>query len=191
MITIGVLALQGAVSEHRHLLQQNGVRTLEIKKAEQLEEVDGLIIPGGESTTMLKLIKQYQFLEPLKMFKKPVFGTCAGLILMAKKVNGITDQHLSYIDMDVERNAFGRQRESFEANLDVKDIGSNIHAVFIRAPLVKMVAPNVKVLAEIDGEIVAVQQEQYMACSFHPELTNDDRFHQAFIQIIASRKMNV
>lgn len=191
MIKIGVLALQGAVREHVQSLQSPGVEVVVIKKVEQLGEIDGLVLPGGESTTMRRLIDKYHFFEPLKIFAqsgKPVFGTCAGLILMANRLVGQETGHLEIIDMLVERNAFGRQRESFEAELMVKGIAEDITAVFIRAPLIKEVGEGVEVLSKFNGEIVAVRQEQFLACSFHPELTDDSRFHQYFVDIVRDSK---
>ncbi len=191
MVKIGVLALQGAVREHVNSLQASGVEVVVVKKLEQLNDLDGLVLPGGESTTMRKLIDKYGFFEPLKDFAKagkPMFGTCAGLILMAKKLVGQQEGHLEVIDMEVERNAFGRQRESFEAELMVKGIAEDINAVFIRAPLIKSVGENVEILSKYNGEIVAVRQEQFLACSFHPELTNDARFHQYFVDMVTETK---
>ncbi|MCD8500491.1 MAG: pyridoxal 5'-phosphate synthase glutaminase subunit PdxT [Bacillaceae bacterium] len=191
MIKIGVLALQGAVREHVQSLQSPGVEVVVIKKVEQLGEIDGLVLPGGESTTMRRLIDKYHFFEPLKIFAqsgKPVFGTCAGLILMANRLVGQETGHLEIIDMLVERNAFGRQRESFEAELMVKGIAEDITAVFIRAPLIKEVGEGVEVLSKFNGEIVAVRQEQFLACSFHPELTDDARFHQYFVDMVRDSK---
>ncbi|MFP7287744.1 pyridoxal 5'-phosphate synthase glutaminase subunit PdxT [Shouchella clausii] len=189
---IGVLALQGAVSEHIRLLTNSGAEAIEIKRADQLAEVDGLILPGGESTTMRKLIDKYRFFEPLRAFGeagKPILGTCAGLILMAKTLSSEQDGHLGFIDMAVERNAFGRQRDSFEATLDVKGVAEKLTAVFIRAPLVKEVGPDVDILSEYNGEIVAVKQGPFLACSFHPELTDDARLHQAFIKMVEERPL--
>lgn len=195
MVKIGVLALQGAVREHVNSLQSPGVEVIIVKKVEQLAEIDGLVLPGGESTTMRRLIDKYHFFEPLKSFAKqgkPMFGTCAGLILMAKKLYGQDEGHLEIIDMEVERNAFGRQRESFEAELMVKGIADDIMAVFIRAPLIKNVGENVEILSKYKGEIVAVRQNQFLACSFHPELTADTRFHQYFVEIVKeTKKINV
>lgn len=191
MIKIGVLALQGAVREHVQALQASGVEVIAVKKLEQLNELDGLVIPGGESTTMRRLIDKYHFFEPLKQFaksEKPMFGTCAGLILMAKELVGQKEGHLEIIDMKVERNAFGRQRESFEAELMVKGIADDLLAVFIRAPLIKEVGENVEVLSKYKGEIVAVKQNQFLACSFHPELTDDYRFHQYFVELVKETK---
>ncbi|SDC46965.1 pyridoxal 5'-phosphate synthase glutaminase subunit PdxT [Shouchella lonarensis] len=186
MVTIGVLALQGAVKEHIRMIEVSGACAVEVKRPEQLADVDGLILPGGESTTMRKLIDKYSFFEPLVQFGaagKPVFGTCAGMILMARELTEQKDGHLGYMDMTVERNAFGRQRESFEADVSVKGIANDVRAVFIRAPLVKRVGDDVEVLAMFNEEMVAVRQGSFLACSFHPELTNDHRLHQFFIDM--------
>jgi pyridoxal 5'-phosphate synthase pdxT subunit len=191
MVKIGVLALQGAVREHINSLQSPDVEVVVVKKVEQLNDLDGLVLPGGESTTMRRLIDKYDFFEPLKDFAKagkPMFGTCAGLILMAKQLVGQSEGHLEIIDMEVERNAFGRQRESFEAELMVKGIAEDIMAVFIRAPLIKSVGEDVEILSKYNGEIVAVKQNQFLACSFHPELTRDARFHQYFVTIVKETK---
>lgn len=191
MVKIGVLALQGAVREHINSLQSPEVEVVVVKKVEQLNDLDGLVLPGGESTTMRRLIDKYDFFEPLKDFAKagkPMFGTCAGLILMAKQLVGQSEGHLEIIDMEVERNAFGRQRESFEAELMVKGIAEDIMAVFIRAPLIKSVGEDVEILSKYNGEIVAVKQNQFLACSFHPELTMDARFHQYFVTIVKETK---
>jgi pyridoxal 5'-phosphate synthase pdxT subunit len=191
MVKIGVLALQGAVREHINSLQSPDVEVVVVKKVEQLNDLDGLVLPGGESTTMRRLIDKYDFFEPLKDFAKagkPMFGTCAGLILMAKQLVGQSEGHLEIIDMEVERNAFGRQRESFEAELMVKGIAEDIMAVFIRAPLIKSVGEDVEILSKYNGEIVAVKQNQFLACSFHPELTTDARFHQYFVTIVKETK---
>ncbi|WNF37131.1 pyridoxal 5'-phosphate synthase glutaminase subunit PdxT [Bacillaceae bacterium IKA-2] len=191
MIKIGVLALQGAVREHINSLQAPGVEVVIVKKVEQLEYLDGLVLPGGESTAMRRLIDKYHFFDPLKEFSKagkPMFGTCAGLILMAKKLVGEDAGHLDIIDMEVERNAFGRQRESFEAELMVNGIGDDIMALFIRAPLIKRVGSDVEIISKYNGEIVAVRQNQFLACSFHPELTKDTRFHQYFVDIVKETK---
>lgn len=194
MIKIGVLALQGAVREHIKSLQSPGVEVVTVKKVEQLDEIDGLVLPGGESTTMRRLIDKYHFFEPLRIFSKtgkPLLGTCAGLILMAKKLVGQEEGHLEIIDMTVERNAFGRQRESFEAELVVKGVAEDIMAVFIRAPLIKEVGDHVEILSTFNGEIVAVRQNQFLACSFHPELTDDSRFHQYFVEMVKNTKTKV
>ncbi|MBM7837302.1 5'-phosphate synthase pdxT subunit [Alkalihalobacillus xiaoxiensis] len=187
MTTIGVLALQGAVSEHIRFIEESGAKAIPIKRPVQLAEIDGLIIPGGESTAMRRLIDKYHFLEPLRQFgqaQKPVFGTCAGLILMAKSLTDREEGHLGFIDMVVERNAFGRQRESFEVGLDVNGIANKVNAVFIRAPLVKEIGQGVTVLSEYNGEMVAVQQGPFLACSFHPELSDDNSLHQYFLRMV-------
>lgn len=191
MVKIGVLALQGAVREHVQSLAAPDVEVIVVKKVEQLQDLDGLVLPGGESTTMRRLIDKYSFFEPLKAFAKagkPIFGTCAGLILMAKRLVGQNEGHLEIIDMEVERNAFGRQRESFEAELMVTGVAEDIMAVFIRAPLIKSVGEDVEILSKYNGEIVAVRQNQFLACSFHPELTSDSRFHQFFVEIVKDTK---
>jgi 5'-phosphate synthase pdxT subunit len=189
MINIGVLALQGAVREHVKALQASDVTITIVKKKEQLDMIDGLVFPGGESTTMRRLINLYGFYEPLKAFAKigkPIFGTCAGAILMATEIVGQTEPHLSVMNMTVERNAFGRQRESFEASLKMKQVGENVEAIFIRAPIITRVGPEVDVLATFDGDIVAAKQGPFMACSFHPELTEDNRMHQHFVEMVRS-----
>lgn len=191
MLKIGVLALQGAVREHVKCLQADDVEVVTVKKVEQLQDLDGLVFPGGESTTMRKLIDKYGFFEPLKQFGesgKPIFGTCAGLILMAKSIVGQDSGHLGLMDMTVQRNAFGRQRESFETDLIVSGVGDDIRAIFIRAPLIVEVGENVEILSKYGGEIVAAKQDHYLACSFHPELTDDHRFHQYFIEMVRKSK---
>lgn len=191
MVKIGVLALQGAVREHVHSLQAPDCEVTLVKRVEQLNDLDGLVFPGGESTTMRRLVDKYQFQKPLQEFAasgKPIFGTCAGLILMAKDIVGEPEGHLQLMDMEVERNAFGRQRESFETTLSVKGIGDNVEAVFIRAPLIKNVGDQVDILSEFDGEIVVARQHHLLACSYHPELTDDRRFHQYFVQMVRESK---
>jgi pyridoxal 5'-phosphate synthase pdxT subunit len=192
MVKVGVLALQGAVREHVTCLQAPDVEVIVVKKIEQLSELDGLVLPGGESTTMRRLIDKYEFLEPLTAFAasgKPVFGTCAGLILMSKDIVGQNEGHLSLMNMTVERNAFGRQRESFEADLMVTDVGDDVRAVFIRAPLIKEVGENVEIISKFNDEIVAAREGRFLACSFHPELTDDHRFHQYFVKMVAQAKL--
>ncbi|WP_096202869.1 pyridoxal 5'-phosphate synthase glutaminase subunit PdxT [Bacillus sp. FJAT-45350] len=193
MVKIGVLALQGAVQEHVKCLQAPETEIVVVKKVEQLDELDGLVLPGGESTTMRRLIDKYGFFEPLKQFAadgKPVFGTCAGLILMAKHLVGQDNGHLELIDMTVQRNAFGRQRESFECDLIVEGVGEDIRAVFIRAPLIVEVGEDVQILSKFKDEIVVARQGQFLACSFHPELTDDHRFHQFFVSMVKESKKN-
>ncbi|OEH91931.1 pyridoxal 5'-phosphate synthase glutaminase subunit PdxT [Bacillus solimangrovi] len=191
MVKVGVLALQGAVREHIRALEASGAEAIIVKRVDQLEQLDGLIIPGGESTTMRRLIDKYDFLEPLKEFGKsgkPMFGTCAGLILLAGRIKDREDAHLGLIDMYVERNAFGRQRESFEAELMIKDVADDFDAVFIRAPLVLEVGEDVEVLSKFGERIVAVRQGPYLACSFHPELTNDHRVTSYFVRMVEESK---
>ncbi|MBA4541950.1 MULTISPECIES: pyridoxal 5'-phosphate synthase glutaminase subunit PdxT [Thermoactinomyces] len=184
---IGVLALQGAVREHVRLLEQAGAEAVAVKRVEQLSDLDGLVIPGGESTTISKLMNEYQMTEPIRqMYQsgKPIFGTCAGMILIASRIEGRDEPHLGLMDITVKRNAFGRQRESFEASLDVKGIGDQFQAVFIRAPYIEEVGPGVEILAEVDGKIVAARQGHLLAAAFHPELTDDVRFHAYFIEMV-------
>jgi 5'-phosphate synthase pdxT subunit len=188
---IGVLALQGAVSEHIRMIELAGAEGVIVKKTNQLEDIDGIILPGGESTTIGKLMREYGFIDALRAFSgqgKPIFGTCAGLIVMAKEIAGGEQAHLQLMDMVVQRNAFGRQRESFETELDVKGIDEKIRAVFIRAPLIKEVGPDVDVLSVHNGEIVAARQGHLLAVSFHPELTDDYRLHQYFLDMVRESK---
>jgi 5'-phosphate synthase pdxT subunit len=184
---IGVLALQGAVAEHIRMLSLAGAEGIAIKTIEQLDEIDGIIIPGGESTTIGKLMRTYGFIEALQQFsddKKPIFGTCAGLILIAKEISGQDQAHLQLMDMKVARNAFGRQRESFETDLAIAGIADDVRAVFIRAPLIEEVGSDVDILAEYEGQIVAAQQGHLLAASYHPELTDDYRMHAYFINMV-------
>ncbi|SFF35317.1 5'-phosphate synthase pdxT subunit [Paenibacillus catalpae] len=184
---IGVLALQGAVAEHIRSLEAAGAEAVAVKRMEELAELDGIVIPGGESTTIGKLIRKYGFLEALQDFSKqgkPLFGTCAGLIILADKIDGQDDAHLKLMDMVVARNAFGRQRESFETDLPIKGINEPIRAVFIRAPLIKEVGSSVDVLSVYNDEIVAARQGHLLACSFHPELTDDFRLHAYFVDMV-------
>ncbi|MCM3541289.1 pyridoxal 5'-phosphate synthase glutaminase subunit PdxT [Priestia endophytica] len=187
MTTIGILALQGAVREHAKAFERAGAEVVLVKKVEQLESIDGLVLPGGESTTMRRLIDKYGFMEPLKAFaaqKKPMFGTCAGLILLASDLVGYSEPHLGVMDIKVERNSFGRQRESFEAALSIKDVGEDFIGVFIRAPHIVEVGQDVEVLAMHGDRIVAAQQGSFLGCSFHPELTDDYRLAQHFVQMV-------
>ncbi|MFU1796964.1 pyridoxal 5'-phosphate synthase glutaminase subunit PdxT [Paenibacillus azoreducens] len=184
---IGVLALQGAVAEHIRSIELAGAEGVAIKKKEELQDIQGLIIPGGESTTIGKLMRKYDFIDAIRQFAaagKPVFGTCAGLIVLAKTIEGKEEAHLGLMDMNVVRNAFGRQRESFETDLDIKGIDEPIRAVFIRAPLIRSVGDQVDVLSSYNGEIVAARQGHLLASSFHPELTDDYRFHQYFVDMV-------
>ncbi|MGO4180772.1 pyridoxal 5'-phosphate synthase glutaminase subunit PdxT [Paenibacillus sp. TAF43_2] len=184
---IGVLALQGAVAEHIRSLEAAGAEAVAVKRTHQLEELQGLVIPGGESTTIGKLMRNYGFMEAIKDFSeqgKPLFGTCAGLIVLADEIEGQEDAHLRLMDMTVARNAFGRQQESFETDLDVKGIDEPVRAVFIRAPLIKKVGAGVDVLSTYRDEIVTARQGHLLAVSYHPELTDDYRLHAYFVDMV-------
>lgn len=189
---IGVLALQGAVAEHLKSISSAGAEGIAIKQTEQLSEVDGLIIPGGESTTIGKLMRKYGFIEAIREFSeqgKPIFGTCAGLIVLAKDIEGSEEPHLGLMNIAVSRNAFGRQRESFETDLDIKGIEQPVRAVFIRAPLISQVGEGVEVLSEYQDEIVTAREGHLLASSFHPELTDDYRLHQYFVDMVKQQSM--
>ncbi|UOQ95537.1 pyridoxal 5'-phosphate synthase glutaminase subunit PdxT [Halobacillus shinanisalinarum] len=194
MTTIGVLGLQGAFREHVRSVEASGATAVVVKKKGQLEEIDGLIIPGGESTTIRRLIDKYDFLEPIRQFGKqgkPIFGTCAGLILLASEIDGSYDVHLGLMDIRVRRNAFGRQRESFEADLMIEGVAEGYNAVFIRAPYIEGVGEDTTVLSTYDGHIVAAQQDHYLACSFHPELTDDHRITAYFVKMVEESKKSL
>lgn len=190
MLKIGVLALQGAVREHVRAIEASGAEAVAVKHIEELEDLDGLVMPGGESTAMRRLIDKYGFLEPLKEFakNKPVFGTCAGLILMAKRIQGQDTAHLELIDMTVERNAFGRQVDSFEADLMIHGVGEDFTGVFIRAPFIVEVGPEVEILSKHNDRIVAAKHGHFLCAAFHPELTDDYRLHQFFVKMVQSSK---
>jgi len=194
MITVGILGLQGAVREHVNAVEQCGAKAVVVKTVEQLEELDGLILPGGESTTMRRLLDQYHFMEPLKEFAasgKPMFGTCAGLILLAKRIGETEEVHLGLMDITVERNSFGRQRDSFEADIAIAGVADSMTAVFIRAPHIVEAGENVEILAKYNGRIVAAKEGQFLGCSFHPELTDDIRFTQYFIDMCKDGKESI
>ncbi|OIB01635.1 glutamine amidotransferase subunit PdxT [Paenibacillus sp. LC231] len=187
---VGVLALQGAVAEHIRSITLAGAEGVPIKKVEQLDGIDGLIIPGGESTTISKLMRKYDFMDAIRQFSaqgKPIFGTCAGLIVLAERIQGDEEAHLKLMDITVARNAFGRQRESFETDLPVKGIEETVRAVFIRAPLILEVGAGVEVLSTYKDEIVTARQGHLLAASYHPELTDDYRLHQYFVEMVRSR----
>lgn len=185
---VGVLALQGAFREHRQVLESLGCEAVEVRKTSDLEHINGLIIPGGESTTIGKLLQTDGLgdkIKELAVKNFPIFGTCAGMILLSKNIEQSDQYRLGLMDMTVRRNAFGRQIASFETDLDIPALGTDpVRAVFIRAPYVKEVAPNVGILAEYDGKIVFVRQGNMLASAFHPELTSDHRVHQYFLDII-------
>lgn len=192
--TIGVFALQGDVREHLHALQRLGVDAFTVRRPAELERCDGLIVPGGESTTMYKLARTFDLLEPLRRRVKdgmPTFGTCAGMIMLAERIrDGAPGQEtVGGLDVTVRRNAFGRQVDSFETDLAMAGVADPVHAVFIRAPWVEEVGPGVEVLAEVPsgeaaGRIVAVRQGPLMATSFHPEVGDDDRVHGLFVDLV-------
>lgn len=187
-VRVGVLGLQGDFAEHLETLRAIGAEAVDVRRPEQLDDVDALIIPGGESTTIGKLAERYQIIPKLReriAEGMPVWGTCAGAIFLAKDVPGHPHPILSAMDISVERNAFGRQLDSFEADLDVKGMtGEPYHAVFIRAPKITPIARDVETLAALDdGTVVAARQGNLLATSFHPELTRDDRFHRYFLTI--------
>lgn len=192
MVKIGVLGLQGAVREHVKSVEASGAEAVVVKRIEQLEEIDGLILPGGESTTMRRLIDKYDFMEPLRTFAKsgkPMFGTCAGMILLAKTLIGYDEAHIGAMDITVERNAFGRQKDSFEAALSIKGVGEDFVGVFIRAPYVVDIADDVEVLSTHGDRMVAVRQGPFLAASFHPELTDDHRVTAYFVEMVKEAKM--
>ena len=184
MLAVGVLALQGAFREHVAALRRIGARAVEIRQRRHIGGIDALIIPGGESTTIGKLLADWDMLDPLKTRLQsgmPVYGSCAGLILLCKTIEDSDQPRLGVLNAKVRRNAFGRQTDSFEAKLAVPEIGGvPFHAVFIRAPVITEVGPGVRVLAEIDGQAVAVRENNILATSFHPELTRDLRLHRYF-----------
>ncbi|HAT22304.1 MAG: pyridoxal 5'-phosphate synthase glutaminase subunit PdxT [Dehalococcoidia bacterium] len=191
MAPIGVLAIQGDFLEHRNMLDSIGIESVEVRLPEQLENIDGLIIPGGESTTIVQLIDIYEMRQPLveKVRKGlAVWGTCAGMIVIAKHLKDKRPNPLGLMDIEVSRNAFGRQIDSFETNLDINGMdGPPMHAIFIRAPLVTEIGNGVEILAEVDqGKPVAVKQNRILATSFHPELTEDPRMHTMFANIAHS-----
>jgi pyridoxal 5'-phosphate synthase pdxT subunit len=173
---IGVLAVQGNFREHVAMLRRLGADAVEIRKPEQLEGLDGLVIPGGESTTFMRLMRLYGLQEAVRRFDRPVLGTCAVLIVLDR-------EHLGLLDVHVERNAYGRQVASFEADLDLGD-GRPLRGVFIRAPRVERVGDDVEVLAELDGEPVLLRQGRFLVATFHPELTDDTRVHELFLDSV-------
>lgn len=183
---IGVLALQGDFEAHRRVLESAGAESVEVRCAEDLKDIKGLIIPGGESTTMLKLIDEEGLFDELRRFAadRPVFGTCAGAILLATEVTHPQQRSLGLIDMTVERNAYGRQIDSFVAPIDLE--GQKVEAVFIRAPLISRVGQETRVVGTYESAPVLVEQGKLMAATFHPELTADSRIHRRFIQKVLS-----
>ncbi len=187
--TVGVLALQGDFEAHEKALERAGADAVQVRTADQLDGIDGLVIPGGESTTMLKLLNLMDLKEPLRRFanRKPVFGTCAGAILLAKDVRNPQQESFGVVDLTVERNGYGRQIDSRVAQLEPdaefqKRAGAGtVEAVFIRAPIIRRTGPDVRVLAQYDGDPVLVEQGMHLIATFHPELTDDPRVHKLFL----------
>ena len=191
---VGVLALQGDVREHVAMLERAGATAVTVRRPAELDRVDGLVMPGGESTTMSKLARTFELLDPLRERLRgglPGFGTCAGMIMLADRIEGgvVGQETFGGLDVVVRRNAFGRQVDSFEADLDVVGFRDPFHALFIRAPWVEKVGSDVRVVAKVAsghevGRIVAVRQANLLATSFHPEITGDHRFHQLFVDLV-------
>jgi 5'-phosphate synthase pdxT subunit len=176
-LRIGVLAVQGNFREHVAMLRRLGADAVEVRKPEQLAGLDGLVIPGGESTTFMRLMGIYGLDEAIRRFEGPIFGTCAGMIVLDRS-------HLGLVDVAVRRNAFGRQVASFETDLDVAGEDEPVRAVFIRAPWIDEVGPGVEVLAEVDGRPVLAREGRFLVAAFHPELTEDTRLHQRFVDLV-------
>jgi pyridoxal 5'-phosphate synthase pdxT subunit len=189
-IKVGVLALQGAFSKHLEMLNSLGVHAIEVRKSEELQQCHGLIIPGGESTTIMRQINFIKLAVDLEEFakQKPIFGTCAGLILMSKKIVADPMTPFGFLDIEVERNAFGRQADSFQMDVDMQLEGKTqkkFPAVFIRAPKIKACTTKVEILSEYAGEPILVKQGCHLGSTFHPELTNNSSIHEFFIKIIS------
>jgi pyridoxal 5'-phosphate synthase pdxT subunit len=187
-LKIGVLGLQGDVREHARALERAGATPVVVRRPDEVPSVDGVILPGGESTTIGKLLDRFELLEPLRLRARagmPVYGTCAGMILMATEIEGpqAAPHRLGVMDIAVRRNAYGRQVDSFEADLDVAGFDSPLRAAFIRAPVVERVGPTVEVLAALDDRPVLVRQGHLLASSFHPEMTGDERVHELFVDL--------
>jgi 5'-phosphate synthase pdxT subunit len=176
-VKIGVLAVQGNFREHVSMLRRLGAEPVEVRKPEQLDELDGLVIPGGESTAIARLVRLYGLEGAIRAFERPLFGTCAGMILLDRN-------HLGLLDLEVSRNAYGRQVASFEADLELVGEDTPLRGVFIRAPRVAAVGPEVEVLAELDGEPVLMRQGRVLVAAFHPELTGDTRVHERFLDLV-------
>jgi 5'-phosphate synthase pdxT subunit len=177
LVTIGLLSVQGNFREHAAMLRRLGAEVVEVRKPEQLDGLDGLVIPGGESTAIGRLIRLYGLEEAIHRFERPILGTCAGMILLDR-------EHLDRVDIVVDRNAYGRQVASFEADLELGEDGKPLRGVFIRAPRVREVGPDVEVLAELDGEAVLLRQGRIVVAAFHPELTEDTRVHELFLDAV-------
>ncbi|MDI7248142.1 MAG: pyridoxal 5'-phosphate synthase glutaminase subunit PdxT [Bacillota bacterium] len=188
---VGVLALQGDVAEHLSMTGAAGAEAVEVRYSSQIDGLDGLIIPGGESTTVGKLMERFGFLDEIRKHAARglgVFGTCTGLILLAREVENSGQVRLGLMDFEVKRNAFGRQVDSFEADIEIPAIGGPpMRAVFIRAPYILSVGPGVEVLARFEDKIVLARQGRHLACAFHPEVTSDTRLHRYFLDTLAGR----
>ena len=189
---VGVLALQGTFIEHIGILRQLGVEAPPIRLPLELDTLDGLIIPGGESTTMLRLMESFGLIQPIREMARnglPIWGTCAGMALLAKDVSNYETETLGLMDARVGRNAFGSQVDSFEADLEIPPVGEDpFHAVFIRAPIIEEAKPGVEILSRLaDGTIVAIRQNRLLACAFHPEFTDDLRFHSYFLKLVSQK----
>jgi len=185
---VGVLALQGDFEAHEKALARAGAEPVEVRSEGDLQDLDGLVIPGGESSTMLKLLEIENLMEPLRDFgrRRPIFGTCAGAILLATEVVNPPQASLGLMDIGVERNAYGRQLESRIAQLKAEGQDSDLEAVFIRAPIIRRVGEDVKVLARYQGDPVLVEQGRHMVATFHPELTTDSRVHRMFLEKVGT-----
>ena len=178
---IGVLALQGAFREHARVLRGLGAEVVEVRLADEVDGLDGLVIPGGESTTILRLARRYGLDEAITEFDGPILGTCAGMILLGRG-------HLGLADLDVERNAYGRQVRSFEADVRLAGDATPLRGVFIRAPRIRDAGPDVEVLGELDGEPVLVRDGRLLLAAFHPELTDDPRVHELFLELVEEKR---
>jgi len=187
-VRIGVLALQGAVTEHIQMLTALDAEAVPIRLPSELKGLDALVIPGGESTTISRLLTDYQLLQPIRHLATqgfPVFGTCAGLVLLAKRVLNLDREVIGVMNIEVRRNAFGRQVDSFETELNVPVLGNGaFHGIFIRAPIIQKVEAGVEILCQLNGKPAAVRQGKLLGCAFHPELTSDLRFHRYFLNLI-------
>ncbi len=185
---IGVLALQGAVTEHIQMLSALDTKAVAVRLPSELDELDALVIPGGESTTISKLLTEYNLMEPIRELAKkgvPIFGTCAGLVLLAKKVPNLNLEPIGVMDIEVKRNAYGRQVNSFETDLKFPALGNGtFRGIFIRAPIIEKANSSVEVLCQLNKRPVAVKQGKLLACAFHPELTDDLRFHRYFLDLV-------
>ncbi len=184
---IGVLALQGSIKEHIRMLEKCSVKALAVKSPSDLDSVSGLIIPGGESTTIGKLMKLYKLDKAIKNKNIPIYGTCAGAILLAKDIVGEKIPKLELMDISVKRNDYGRQIDSFETDLNILDFEKSFKGIFIRAPVIDSIHDGVKVLAEFNNKPVMVQQGNLLVSTFHPELTNDKRVHEYFIRMVKDK----